>query len=941
MREDRLCGARRVLDATAPSRSTDNPPSDWRLGAGHTRAEAGHTMPKQLAVLAVLAVVAARSASAANDPAADPKAIVSSGCARFTMLTERLIRMERTATGKFEHRASFAVANRKLPVPIFHVVNTTSGTTTIRTASLELTHRHSASAEDDCSGGFAPGEVTVVLLVESVTGGGPGGPDPPASWVSGHDSPPDMRPSSVARIMPEPHNFNGTMNHGPSFEGGLDCYSNPPDCVAAYHQVWGQGLISGKGLVVINDTNATRLAPAPAPGSKEWQWIDGASTRVANHVDTEDLYLLASGLDYPRALGDWASISGAPSLPPLAALGIWYSRYFPYGEESYSNTIIANYSKYGLPLSVGVLDVPWHNRNYAISDLGPDKKGTAPPGRGCNGWDGFTFNRTLFPDPKRFFDKVHGEGVKMILSVHMQNGIDHCQEQYPAMATAMGYSKERIAANWTINCTMDNSTFVETFFDKIVNGAALKGTADYWWLDYPGGASEVSGWTQQEAASLQWSNRMFAEHKRAMAERPVILARYGGLGQQRDGLGFSGDAFQSYGTLEFQAVMTPTSSNVLFGWWSHDIGGNHNGGYSGYEPVPGTVPKLYPGDENPNNSTASEMLLRWLQFGTFSPILRTHCDPACDRYVWTFYHHFDHMRATMRLRDALVPYIYTAGLSAYRTGVSLLRPMYYSFPSQNAAYDNPSQYMFGDSILVSPVVSHGDNVTHLANKTVWLPHTDGASWLDFVTGALVATVACPQRCGQPNAQRAAQTQWKAEEIPAFVKSVNGAGAIVPMRTMNSTYAAFADPLIWASWLPPALSASASYHLYEDAGDGREYEDASNTAHATTATTLAGAGKTVHFEIKAAVGSYTGQGTSRQQLVQLRGRSAAQIKTVKVNGAAATKTTASAAAAGATGWYVAEQSEDGRDHFVWPVGTVVVAVGRQSIHKPVEVEVECA
>jgi alpha-glucosidase (family GH31 glycosyl hydrolase) len=56
--------------------------------------------------------------------------------------------------------------------------------------------------------------------------------------------------------------------------------------------------------------------------------------------------------------------------------------------------------------------------------------------------------------------------------------------------------------------------------------------------------------------------------------------------------------------------------------WSHDIGGNHNGGYSGYEPVPGTVPKLYPGDENPNNSTGSEMLLRWLQFGTFSPILR-------------------------------------------------------------------------------------------------------------------------------------------------------------------------------------------------------------------------------------------------------------------------------------------------------------------------------
>lgn len=608
------------------------------------------------------------------------------------------------------------------------------------------------------------------------------------------------------------------------------------------------------------------------------------------------------------------------------------SRYFPYGEESYSQIIIDNYTKHGLPLSVGVLDVPWHNINYAISDLGPDKAGTAPPGRGCNGWDGFTFNRTLFPKPQRFFDKVHSEGIKMILSVHMQNGIDHCQEQYPAMAAAMGYSPERIAANWTINCTMDNASYVENFFKYIVNAAPVKGTGDYWWLDYPGGASEVSGWTQQEAASLQWSNRMFAEHKRGMGERPVILARYGGLGQQRDGLGFSGDTFQSYGTLEFQATMTPTSSNVLFGWWSHDIGGNHDGGYSGYEPKPGVIPKLYPGDENPDNSTGSEMLLRWLQFGTFSPILRTHCSPTCDRYVWTFYRHFDSMRATMRLRDALVPYIYTAGLSAYRTGVSLLRPMYYGFPSNDEAYDHPSQYMFGDSILVSPVVSSSDNATGLANKTVWLPKVNGngdeTAWLDFVTGAPVST---------------AKTQWTVEEIPAFVKSVKGAGAIVPMRTMNSTYSAFADPLVWSSWVPPKLGGAASYELYEDAGEGREYEDPTNTAHATTEATLRPAGATaaIQFEIKAAVGSFLGQGATRQQLLQLRGRSAAQVKAVKVNGAAAAKITPEAAAGGSAGWYVAAASADDRDQFTVPAGTVVVAVGRLPIRKAATVEIECA
>jgi hypothetical protein len=318
------------------------------LAACLGRGGAARHTPMLLLVLLGAAAPPSASAAATNDPTAAPAAVTLSGCARFTILTERLIRMESSATGKFDDRASFAVINRRLPVPAFEVVRNAS-TTTIRTAALELTHTHSSgqpgSSDQACSGGFAPGELAVTLLVESVTSGGPGGVDPPATWVSGRGhAQPDMRPSSVARIMPDPHNFNGTMNHGPAFEGGLDCYSHPPDCVAAYHQVWGQGLLSATGLVVINDTNATRLAPAPPPGSSEWQWIDPPSTRVANHVDSEDLYLLASGLDYTRALGDWAAVGGAPSLPPLAALGIWYSRYFPYGEQSYTDVIIGTVS---------------------------------------------------------------------------------------------------------------------------------------------------------------------------------------------------------------------------------------------------------------------------------------------------------------------------------------------------------------------------------------------------------------------------------------------------------------------------------------------------------------------------------------------------------------------------------------------------------------------
>jgi len=466
------------------------------------------------------------AASSNNNPTADPSAVVLSGpCARFTVLTAGMVRMER-GLPPFDDRATFAVVNRRLsPVAAFRVTrhgesgtdNTTTATV-ITTAMLELTHTYtSADAPSDassdasapaCAGPFAPSELRIRLLVAPFTTWSPPAPPaPPDAPTAGHPG------SSVAYIGQDPMglNLNGTMNYGPSFAGGLDCYSSPPLCEAAYRQSIGQGLLSRAGFAVVNDTNATRFASgagrrgsggggdggdggggggdsdvdgggggsssgggsldsgsSDGGGSGGFPWFDPSSTREANHRVSEDLYMLVSGLDYTGALGAWARVGGAPSLPPLAALGVWYSRYYPYGAASYQKDVLGEYAANGLPLSVGVLDVPWHNIDYAIADLGPDKNGswpypdvpgTAAPDAACNGWDGFTFNRTLFPDPAGFFEGVHAQGIKMILSVHMQNGIDHCQDQYLAMARAVGMSPEDIARNTTVACAMDDRKF--------------------------------------------------------------------------------------------------------------------------------------------------------------------------------------------------------------------------------------------------------------------------------------------------------------------------------------------------------------------------------------------------------------------------------------------------------------------------------------------------
>ena len=99
-------------------------------------------------------------------------------------------------------------------------------------------------------------------------------------------------------------------------------------------------------------------------------------------------------------------------------------------------------------------------------------------------------------------------------------------------------------------------------------------------------------------------------------------------------------------------------------------------------------------------------MLRWLQFGVFSPIFRTHGSSQAgnERRIWK-YENFPSMLKCVNLRYQLMPYIYTAARQAYDTGISICRPLYYEWPEENEAYRAEQEYMFGDDILVSPVVT--------------------------------------------------------------------------------------------------------------------------------------------------------------------------------------------------------------------------------------------
>jgi hypothetical protein len=262
-------------------------------------------------------------------------------------------------------------------------------------------------------------------------------------------------------------------------------------------------------------------------------------------------------------------------------------------------------------------------------------------------------------------------------------------------------------------------------------------------------------------------------------QRPLLFHRWGGLGNHRYQIGFSGDTWSTWDALAYQPYFTATAANVGYGYWSHDIGG-----HVGNDPDP-------------------ELYLRWIQWGIFSPVLRTHSTKSSliERRIWKYNDHFEMMRDAFHLRYQLVPYIYTASRKAYDAGVSICRPMYYDYPEKEEAYEFKGQYMFGDDMLVAPIAEKAATNSGLVTKKVWLPTGD---WYEWFTGTVLKGGSVVER------------RFALNEIPLYVK----AGALVPMNPKTTNLQRNIDTLIIAC-IP---NADGETKVYEDDGTTSAYKN---------------------------------------------------------------------------------------------------------------------
>ena len=338
---------------------------------------------------------------------------------------------------------------------------------------------------------------------------------------------------------------------------------------------------------------------------------------------------------------------------------------------------------------------------------------------------------------------------------------------------------------------------------------------DFWWVDGGGGAAQMPGLDPQ-----LWTNKVFYDAtERETGKRAFILSRYGGWGSERYPGFFTGDAYSEWRVLAYEVAYTARGGNVLVPYISNDIGGFH-------------------GAKMP-----FDLYARWIEFGTFSPILRMHSaheNPleGNTRMPWLYGPKgVALMKKYFTLRTQLIPYLYTYSWQAHERSLPLLRPLYLEWPELEQAYHHFHEYYFGAQMLVAPVLEAG------GRRTVYLPP---GSWMDFFTGE-------PHRGGNTFT-----AHYAVDATPVFVR----AGAIIPEQADGG---AKAGRLSGELAINVYGSGDSRFDLYEDDGISRDYE---RGAYALTPMTCRTAGSDHRLVIGPTTGTFAGQQEARGYEVRI-------------------------------------------------------------------------
>jgi len=516
-------------------------------------------------------------------------------------------------------------------------------------------------------------------------------------------------------------------------------------------------------------------------------------TSFESLADCSDYYFMYGGSN-DGVVAQMRSLTGQVPMQPLWAYGYWQSRE-RYKTQDELVGVVETYRSLHVPLDGIIQDWQYWGKDSV--------------------WNAMSFDLETFPDPQGMVDRVHNLNAHLMIVAWP--GFAPGTKQYAE------FKDKNMLINfdtWPPNAETKpydpyNPEARDIYWEYLNKGLFSFGP-DAWWLD----SSEPDHINVKEqdfdqstylgsyrsvvnAFPLMHVKGVY-EHQRAASsnKRVCILTRSAFAGQQRFGANtWSGDIVSSWETLQKQI---PAALNFSLGgipYWNADIGGFFLWKYDGADAL--------------KNNAWRELYVRWMQFGAFTPMMRSHGTDA-PREIYQFGSRgertFDAIEKAINLRYSLLPYIYSTAWEVTNHAGSFMRALVMDFLTDKRTHDLNNEYLFGRSILVAPVVEPmyvkeqdgkgTSTYSQVKTTSVYLP--EGAEWFDFWTGKRV-------QGGQTVSK-----EVPIEIIPLYVK----AGSILPFGPKVQ----YAEEKKWDDLeIRVYPGADGVFILYEDENDTYDYE----------------------------------------------------------------------------------------------------------------------
>ena len=469
-----------------------------------------------------------------------------------------------------------------------------------------------------------------------------------------------------------------------------------------------------------------------------------------NPSDGIDIYLFIYRKDFGRALQSYFELTGFPELPPRYALGITWNKDEPYTNNTLKE-LLESFDKEKLPISSVLLGKNWKK----IS-----KENEQTPN--------YEFDLDKFPNPQELINELHSKNIYLGLNINTQNEINQTDKFYNEAKQILN-----INTNETIPMNVYNTELLDSFYKNVINPLLDIGV-DYFLIDDN---------IKDKTNLFMLCHYTYKNYSRKETRRGLIYSRNPGIAAHRYPVLYSGITGVSWKTLKYLPYFNSTSSNIGLSWWSHDIGGYING------------------------TEDRELYTRYVQLGVYSPIFRFSSSQG--RYYKREPWKWDAktkgiVNDYIRIRQKLIPYLYTEGYKYTKLGSPIIQPLYYRYPETKDEPLYKNEYFFGTELFVSPITEPKDPVMNRVVHRIFLPE---GTWYDFKTGKKF-----------PGGKRYV-TFYKDEDYPVYAKS----GSIIPLAELDEeNINNVKPPKKMEIQVFPGLSNT--YNLYEDDGVSNLYKE---------------------------------------------------------------------------------------------------------------------